>query len=268
MSPQLAAMVVHQWRRHRLVLVLVPLGLLLFEFLVTRIVPSPAQTAQLSAFLAVLPPQVLQVFGLKDAASVTARGVLGFGYVHPFVVLLVGLWTVRVAAGGLAGEIGGGTMDLIASRPITRTALVLGVAGVTATGIVLAAAGAFVGTALGLVTRDLGDVHLVEFVRVAAGLALLFAGWAGVTLLASAVYRHGGGAIALVSGAMAVTFAVDYLARAWQPLHALRPFSPFAYYDPPAILRSGFAPHTVEVLGGMAVVGLSGAVLLFRRRDL
>jgi ABC-type transport system involved in multi-copper enzyme maturation permease subunit len=106
------------------VLVLVPLGLFVFEWLVTRIVPSPEQTAWLRAMLAYLPPPVLQATGLGDSMSVTTRGLMGFAYVHPFVILLLGLWTVRVAARGLSGEIGAGTMDLLASRPVARRTIV------------------------------------------------------------------------------------------------------------------------------------------------
>ena len=268
MRAGLRALLAHQWRRHRVVFVLVPAGLALFQFLVTRVAPSPAQTAQFSAIIAYMPAPALQALGLEDAGSLTARGVLAFGYVHPFVIALLGLWTVRVGAGGMAGEIGGRTMDLVASRPVGRTAIVLSVAILLAVGILAAALAGFAGTALGVATRDLGAVRLWDFAKINAGLALLFAGWAGLTLLVSAAYRHGGGAIALVSGAIAVTFALDYLGKAWPPLHPLRPLSPFAYFEPTAMLRSGFAPHAVPVLGGMALIGLLGAVVVFRYRDL
>ena len=170
----IGALVRLQWRRHRVVLVLVPLALFAFEWLVTRIVPSPEQTARLGAILAYLPPSVLQAVGFGDPTSVTTRGVLGFAYAHPVVILLLGLWTVRVASRGLAGEIGAGTMDLLASRPVARQAIVLTVAGTTAAGIVIGVLAAWAGTTLGLATRELGSVRAAEFAPMVLGLTLLF----------------------------------------------------------------------------------------------
>ncbi len=268
MSAGIKALLAHQWRRHRVPLVLVPAGLLLFDFLVTRIAPTPAQTAQFTAIMAFVPPPALQAMGLEDAGSLSARGVLAFAYVHPFVIALLGLWTVRVGAGGMAGEIGAGTMDLVASRPVGRSAIVLSVAAVLLVGIVVSALAAFAGTALGIATRDLGPVRALDFARIAAALALLFAAWGGVTLLVSAAWRHGGGAIAVVSGLIAVTFALDYLGKAWPPLTPLRPLSPVADFEPTTMLHGSVAPHAGVVLGGMAVVGLVGAMAVYRYRDL
>jgi ABC-type transport system involved in multi-copper enzyme maturation permease subunit len=257
-----------QWRRHRAVLVLMPLGLFAFEWLVTRIVPSPDQTAQLRAILAYLPPPMLQAMGFRDPMSVTTQGVLGFAYAHPVVFLLLGLWTVRVTARGLSGEIGAGTMDLLASRSVARHTVVLTVAATTAAGVVIGVLAAWAGTALGLASRDLGPIRGAEFAPMVLGLALLFVAWAGVTLFVSAVQRQGGGTIAIVAGIMAATFALDYLARAWEPIRALRALSPFAYYEPQLILQQGLAPGAALVLAGIAVAGLALALLAFRRRDL
>lgn len=257
----------HQARKHRVVLVLVPLGLGLFHFLFTRIAPSPEETQRFGAMLSFLPPTVLEAIGLQNALSVTGRGVVSFGYVHPFTILLLSLWTVRVACSGLAGEIGEGTMDLLASRPVGRVSQVLGVAVMTGLGIVLAVTAAWSGTAAGLATRDLGDVHAAAFVRTAAGLALLFAAWAGVALAAAAFFRRGGTAIAVVAGVMAGMFALDYIGRLYAPLRLLRWLSPFAYFAPQqrdlAVDATGAA-----VLGGVAVLGLITAIVVFRRRDL
>lgn len=261
-----AVLLRHQVKRHRVVLLLVPLGLFAFQFLITRVAPSPAETERFTVMLSFLPPQMLEVIGLQSAASVTAPGVLRFGYTHPFTLLLLSLWTVRVTCSGLAGEIGDGTMDLLASRPVGRATLVLTVAVAVAAGIVSGAAAAWLGTAVGIATRDLGAVHAGDFVLVAAGLALLFAAWAGFSLAVAAWHRRSGGAIGTIAGVMAVLFALDYIARVYAPLRPFRPLSPFMYYLPHQ------APHMdpvgVAVLGGMAVAGLLVALVVFRRRDL
>lgn len=260
-----AALLSHQLRRHRVVLLLVPAGLALFQFLFTRIAPSPEETERFTAMLRFLPPNVLDAVGLPEGALVTTRGVLRFGYVHPFTILLLSLWTARVAAGGLAGEIGEGTMDLLASRPVSRAALVGATAVTMAAGLVLGIAAAWGGTAVGLATRDMGDVHAIEFVRVAAGLALLFAAWGGFALAVAAVHRRGGGAIAVIAAVMAVMFALDYIGKVYAPLKPLRPLSPFMHFDPQLALQQ---PVAMIVLAAIAAVGTGVALIAFRGRDM
>jgi hypothetical protein len=258
----------HQARRHRVVLVLVPLGLALFHFLVTRIAPSPEETQRFGAMLSFLPPALLDAVGFQNAMSVTARGLLSFGYVHPFTILLLSLWTVRVTCSGLAGEIGEGTMDLLAARPVGRMTQVLAVAAMTALGIVLAVTAAWSGTAVGLATRDLGDARPGMFVRTALGLALLFAAWAGFALAVAASHRRGGGAMAVVTGVMAAMFALDYIGRLYAPLRLARWASPFAYFVPQQQRDLMLDPAGTAMLGSVAVAGLLVALVVFRLRDL
>lgn len=258
----------HQARRHRVVLILVPLGLAAFHFLFTRIAPSPEETERFGALLSFLPPQVLEGLGLANAMSVTGRGVVAFGYTHPFTILLLSLWTVRVTCGGLAGEIGEGTMDLLASRPVGRSQLVLSAAVMAAAGIALGVAAAWSGTAIGLATRDLGEARAADFLRPAAGLALLFAGWTGFSLAVAAAHRRGGGAIAVVAGVMAVTFALDYIGRMYAPLRPVRWVSPFTYFAPHQQRYMSVDATGAAVLAGLAIIGLAVALVVFRRRDL
>ncbi len=258
----------HLARRHRLVLALVPLALIVFQFLFTRIAPLPEETERFGTMLSFLPPQILEGLGLANAMDVTGRGVMAFGYVHPFTILMLSLWIVRVTCGGLAGELGEGTMDLLASRPVSRATLVLAVAIMALAGIVLGAAGAWSGTAIGLATRDLGNVRATDFFRPAASLALLLVGWAGFSLAVAASQRRGGGAIGIVAGVMAVTFALDYIGRLYAPLRLMRWVSPFTYYAPHQQRHMSVDAVGVAVLGGLAVTGLVVALVVFRRRDL
>ena len=95
----------HLWRRHRLALLWLAAGSGFFPWAITRVVPAVAH----SGF-------VRQLFDMAPAP-------------------------VRVATGALAGEVGRGTMDLVASRPVSRSAQVAAAWAVVAGLVLIAAAG-------------------------------------------------------------------------------------------------------------------------------
>ena len=268
MSAGVSTLLGHHWRRHRTALVMLCLGMALFQGIITRVAPSPEQASFLRNLLQLAPGPVLQVLGEQITANLSARGFLAFFYVHPFPLLMLAAWSIRVSAGALAREIGQGTMDLIAARPVTRASQVTAALIALLAGLALIAAAAWAGTAIGLFSRPIPEVRATDYLPAAFQLWLLFAAFGGVGLLISASRKEGGPAIALLAGLMAVSFALDYLARVWQPIHGLRPLSLFRYYDPQAILRQGLAGADALVLVGVAVVTAIAAYAVFAWRDL
>src|SRR5205814_8559122 len=85
----------------------------------TRVAPAPDETGWIAGLLAAARPELLAVIG-DDVSAGSPSGFLAIGYGHPFFFLILSAWTVRVSCGALAGEIGRGTMDLLAARPIAR----------------------------------------------------------------------------------------------------------------------------------------------------
>lgn len=263
-----ATLLGHHWRRHRTALALLCLGMGVFEWIITRVAPSAEQASFLRNLLRMAPGPVLQTIGEQITSNLSPRGFVAFGYVHPFPLLMMALWAVRVPCGALAREIGQGTMDLIAARPVTRASQVAAALLTLMGGLALIAMAAWTGSALGLLMRPIPETSVVDFLPIALLIGLLFAAWGAVALLVSAVRRDGGHAIALTAGVMAVSFALDYLARAWQPIQPLRPLSLFKYYDPQAVMRTGLGAADVAVLGAVAVVASVAAFVVFARRDL
>ncbi len=80
--------------------------------------------------------------------------------------------------------------------------------------------------------------------------------------------RESGPAIGWTSAAIAVSFVLEYLARLWKPIAALRPLSLFAYYQPPEIARAGLGAGNAACLVGVALALIVAAVVVFQRRDL
>lgn len=257
------------WRRNRAALVMLCAGLFVFQWVITRLVPGPEQAELMRNMLNFLPGPLRATLGDELLSTLTPRGFLAFAYIHPFVLVMLGVWAVRITAGALAGEIGQGTMDLLASRPVSRGAFVASAATALLVGVGLIALAGFGGSALGLSSRPVTNVRAGMLLPVVAGLWLLFAAFGAVSLLVSALRRRGGNAIAWSAGFMTASFALEYVARAWQPIRFLKPLSLFSYYHPQrAIIRGQLGGEDVSVLTAVVVVSLTLAYLAFRRRDL
>ncbi len=127
----LVALLRQAWRTHRVPLIVIGVAVGLFEFILTRVAPSPTRRASSAVLFSTLPPEVRSLIGNEVALS--AGGFLAFGYVHPFFMLLLGVWVVRTSSAAIAGEIGRGTMDLLATRPVSRWHFVA--AGLTTLGL-------------------------------------------------------------------------------------------------------------------------------------
>ena len=258
----------HLWRRHRLALLWLAAGSGFFQWAITRVVPAVAQSGFVRQLFDMAPAPVRVMFGEELIASLSARGFLGFGYVHPFPLLILAVWAVRVATGALAGEVGRGTMDLVASRPVSRSAQVAAAAWAVVAGLALIAAAGWAGTAAGLRTRPLEGVAATDLLPVAAMSLLLFAAFGAIALLISATQREGGTAVSWCAGLLAGSYVLDYLARVWSAIGFLRPLSLFRYYEPQRVLRDGLVAGDVAVLSGVGVVALAAAFAVFARRDL
>ena len=265
MSGTFVPLLRHHWARHRFVLMPISAGLAAFAFLFTRIAPGQTGRTWITDMMAAVPPQMMALAG--DQFAVTTGGILAIGYGHPFFLLLIGAWTARVSSGVLAGEIGLGTMDLLAARPVPRWQHVAAGFVVTVSGLALLLAAAWSGTAFGLWIRPLG-IAASGFLKVAAAAWLLFAAWAAIGLLIAATRRQGGQALGWLTGIMAVSFVLDYVARIWAPMKGLRPLSLFRYYEPQAILTSGLAGRDATILAAVLIASVALAALVFRSRDL
>ena len=256
----------HHVRRHRVPLVPMMVGLALFQFLITRIAPAPNELNWMSQILSAVPPPLLALAG-NDIGGLSPGGFIAIGYGHPFMLLLLSAWAVRVSSAALAGEIGRGTMDLLAARPIERWHHVVAGALAILGGLTLLTAAAWTGTSIGLSVRELG-VSASQVLRVAAGAGVLFAAWGMVGLVVGATLSEGGAAIAWTSGLLVGSFVLEYIARLWRPMSGLRPFSLFAYYAPQHLVRSGFDAHDLSLLAAVAAMAFTSAIVIFTRRDL
>jgi len=262
------ALLRHHVRLHRVPLVPLAAGLALFEWMMTFVARQPAVSSFLTTALRAAPPEFLSLMNQDLLTTVSAQGIIGVGYTHPFALIMMAVWAVRVPCAALAGEVGRGTMDLVAARPVTRAAQIAAALLALLGGLTVLAAAAWLGTVIGLLGRPLPGVTAWRYLPVAAALWLTFAAFGAVGIFISSLSREAGTAIAWLSGLMAGSYVLDYAARVWPRIASLRPLSLFRYYEPQRVVRSGLAGSDLLVFAAVAAGALLIAFVWFARRDL
>jgi len=261
----IAALLRHGWARHRAALIPIVLAIGVFQFLLTRIAPAANEANWIGSMMAMLPPELRELAG--GNLAMTSGGFLAVAYAHPFFILLLSAWIIRTSSAAVAGEVGLGTMDLLASRPAARWTFVVAGLITVMVGLAAIAGAALLGTTIGVGARALG-VTGRQFAPIAFTAWLLFAALGGVGLLISATRRDGGQATAWTIAVVAGSFVLDYVARLWAPIARTRPLSLFRYYEPPVILVSGIPSITLVVLSSVLIVSVTLAIVIVQRRDL
>lgn len=107
---------------------------------------------------------------------------------HPFFVILVAIWAIGRGSAAVAAEVERGTMDLLLSRPVSRSAYLASQVGVAMAGLVVLALGLTAGGALGVHFNALRVPPAAStLVQPAINLVALGLPIYGYTLLASSV---------------------------------------------------------------------------------
>ena len=212
-----------------------------------------------------LPKGVSELLGGADYATITGwmRSEIGAVY-GPLVIAAT---AITAAAGSTAGEEESGILGLVLAHPIGRSRLVLEKAGAVAVGVLVIAAGTWLGLVVGVAVAGGGigvghqaalAVHLAFFGFASGAVALALAGITGRRAVAA-----GGAAAFAVIGFLINGFAPLVNGVSW-----LKYASPFYYYAGHDPLGSGIHLGDLAMLAAATAALTAIAALSFRRRDL
>lgn len=187
-----------------------------------------------------------------------------------FLPVMLGIWSIVALSGTLAGEVGRGSIDMLASSPLSRARLALqklsgylAALGVTTLILVMGMAAAFAafsvlpGDSVGL---DAIAAHAVWiYVTILAPGAVAFA-------LAPVLGRNG----ALGVGALVLfgSFVINGFASSVSAFETLRPLSYFGLTADHRPLAGRYDWASVGALAVVTTALLGAGVLAFARRDL
>jgi ABC-2 type transport system permease protein len=100
----------------------------------------------------ILPTQFLQLNSMSLDDWGTRRGLLSAIYIHPVVELTCIVWAVVRGSAAVSGEISRGTMEMLLSQPVSRSAIVVVNAVTTLLGAAVLSGATLVGLAIGVAT--------------------------------------------------------------------------------------------------------------------
>lgn len=252
---------------------------LLFAFMWIFVwITSLVDLRALQTFLKTFPPDFVGVLGAPIEEVATVAGRIGLGYVDPVIIFTSAVWGISRGSDVVSGEISRGSMEMLLALPVRRLAVMFTHATVTIIGASLLAMAAWFGTAMGLMTVDLGDaVSPMAFLPAASNLFSLTFFVAGVATMASAMDSYRWRTIGFVGGFYVLGLILKVMSRTTDQLGFLRYFTFLGAYEPQQLITQTLhSTHDAwmtalrynSILLALGAVAYVVAAVVFNRRDL
>ncbi len=257
------------WRRHRTLRWSLAIGLFLMGLLLAGTFQAfgtgffPAGSLDDSSVMG-----VFDAFTGSSVNILTPEGWLGFGYVHPFTLMLLVVWIVVGAATAIAREVEDGTIEFLASRPVDRRVILGARMMAWSLGMVALLAATYLGTVAGIVFFE----ALVEFSPVQAllfplSLVPMLVLIGGVAFLASTASSTRSRVYAITVGFTVGSYFLNFASSLWSPLEPVAPVSLFHYVSPGEWALEGIRWGPAIVMVVLALILMGVALVVVDRRD-
>jgi ABC-2 type transport system permease protein len=258
------------WRRHRTLRWSLAVGLFLMGLLLAGTFQAFGTGFLPDSFFE--DSSLMNVFDAFAGSSVnilTPQGWLGFGYVHPFTLMLLVVWVVTSAAMAFAREVEDGTIEFLASRPVDRRVILAARMTAWSLGMVVLLAAAYLGTVAGIVFFDaLTDFSPVTALLFPLSLVPMLVLIGGVAFLTSAASSTRSRVYSTAVGFTVGSYFLNFASSLWSPLEPVAPISLFHYVSPGEWALDGvqWTPAVIMLVLGLILLGF--AMVVVDRRDI
>jgi len=223
------------------------------------------------ALMAGFPPELMAIFGLDDFSNPYS-----FLSVEVFTIIwmLVGIYLITFTSLIVPQEIEEKTMELLLSKPITRTKFLSAkIVSIYVIIAILLAIGFLMTSGFLPLSPDFVEEGLYFDRLWAAYVAVvLFLGLISMfTLFCSTIFLHSKKAMVLGIVVLFVMFFIDGFYGYLEELENLKWFTIFYYYDPTAYLVDPDLAYYIRdliVLASGNIVFLIGSIIVFNKKDI
>jgi ABC-2 type transport system permease protein len=219
-------------------------------------------------FLEVLPSFIKTSLGGQMLQAGNLPGLILIGYQHPLVLFLYMLFAVGVPTTLLSREVQNGTMELILSRPTTKTQVYLCASILTLAGMFALVAVMFLGTVTATRLYDFGrPLPLNLFFRIAVNGGLVAGAAGSIALLAAGTLAGRNRAVGVTIAVLVLDYFAWVVAQWWPRLSFLKPATLF-YYSSSSKLGHGWPLGDISALLLVILVCCTIGGIAWHRRDL
>jgi ABC-2 type transport system permease protein len=240
----------------------------LMQIAVCAIVHDNENVQAFLKFLDMMPSIVKTALGGEMLQAGNTAGLIAIGYQHPLVLLLFMLFAVGAPTVLLTREVQQGTMELILSRPATKSQVYLCASIVTLIGMFTLTMIMFLGTVAATNIYDFGEpIPLDLFFRIAINGGLLASAAGAIALLSAGAFGGHNMSVGATVAFLVINYFMWMVAQWWPPMSFLRSATLFNYVDGVQL----FAGWPLRDMGVLATVILVAAVtggILWKSRDL
>jgi len=255
----------------RILPIWIGIGLIIFlmQIAVCGILHDNERVRLFLKWLEVMPIGIIKsALGGAALESGNVSALIAIGYQHPFVLFLFMLYAVGVPTSLLTSEVTRGTMELVLSRPITKTQIYICALALTLVGMFGLAIMMFFGTFVAVRIFDFGEpIDMYLFFRLATSAGLLASTVGGIALFFSALCRQLYMAVAAPVALLMSNYFVSIMADYWPRMNFLRPYTLFHYVSGPELAKGWPLEKLSVLIVVLAIAVLSGGIV-WSRRDL
>lgn len=246
----------------------IALLIFLMQIAVSAIVHDNANVRTFLTFINMLPSIVKTALGGDMLQAGNTAALLTIGYQHPFVMFLCMLFAVGVPTGLLTGEVQKGTMELILSRPVTKTQVYLCACILTLVGMFGLVLTMFFGTFVAVHIYHFDQrIPLDLFFRIAINGGLLASTFGAFALLCAATFARLYSALGVAVAFLSLNYFVALVAEWWPSIRFLRRATLFYFIYYSDIFQAWPVRNMAWLAAILLAVAAVGAVI-WHRRDL
>jgi ABC-2 type transport system permease protein len=199
----------------------------------------------------------------------TLPGAIAIGFIHPIALILTSVFAVGFTTAAIAGERQRGTLEVLLARPLPRLVLYFTLLVCARIFIAIIMAGFLSGAYISAVVNGVsGEIDATLLPLVWVNGVLLFGAIAAIGMATSVSFDRLSPALGITLAVVLVSYFLEILGSLWPDAKGLQPYSLFHYLDPQAVLSGESVAFNFALLGGVALVAIVAALVIFPRRDL
>ncbi|MFC1759228.1 ABC transporter permease subunit [Planctomycetota bacterium] len=183
------------------------------------------------------------LLGTELGEEISARTMQAYLWVHPVVLALIWAHEIIFCTRMPAGEIDGGTIDVLLGLPVSRRAVFYCESIVwLASGVLILFMG-FLGHCITAPSMPPEmRPELSRAMLVMANLYCVYLAVGGIAFFVSSFCDRRGRAMAIIFGILLASFLLHFVAQFWDPAKQIAFLSLMEYYQPARILQGGDPP--------------------------